>query len=676
MDFRTTSNSVLLSLCVVFTFFLGFAAFTSHVYIPFIALVSVFTITVIFSYFSQNPLGGIIIGVLFIGTFFMGYLCFECIQVSMNPDLGSSTYIPRQELERIYLNGSDPWGRALRDSAGKWTYFFLTNTLSFSEHGRLPSMISTTIAFSSIGFFFGLIGYILQRFIPSTPETHPFIFRDYWSQINNWAKSDKPEYPFMDRNLHTWKIGTFLRGGQLLNRIQRKSTYPDPELLFIPITNLNSTKKNGEGKGNLYLQSSEESLGEFRDYNELINKYKPKLHFSKKTSIGNNDKEIKDPSKEGIVTSLVDKALESRDIIVIYFLLAFAFPLIISIYAGYYGLFGEFSIISIIGVILPSIITFILARKFRQWAKELVKKRPDERVLVFYVFICFFLIFGTIYMLSTLILVFEWPTYLNFDLYQEPFAETWLLIPPSWATEFLLWAAPFVLMSAILGLGYIFIHRETENINVYFFDNRPEKDVTEKDVTEKEVNIKLKPFKKIDEKPNWLVGDNTPFFWVIRFMYYWRFEVTIPFPHSDWERVELWINAKNGDLKWIVSDYHYRELCYKVKESKPDDLHVNIFTNFHTPAPVTNPTEKAKVRDNREEIKPEYFENIVPIKKLQVVKEKFEDLHWFKWRYRYGVNYTKEKSVSKKWGAKIKNFVLGKDLEKEKLEYETKNSND
>lgn len=72
-------------------------------------------------------------------------------------------------------------------------------------------------------------------------------------------------------------------------------------------------------------------------------------------------------------------------------------------------------------------------------------------------------------------------------------------------------------------------------------------------------------------------------------MYFWRYELTTV-PHSDWERVEVWIDAENGIARWVVSDYHYRELWYKVAGDL-SMLYVRFFMNFHTPIPIVESAE-------------------------------------------------------------------------------------
>jgi hypothetical protein len=104
---------------------------------------------------------------------------------------------------------------------------------------------------------------------------------------------------------------------------------------------------------------------------------------------------------------------------------------------------------------------------------------------------------------------------------------------------------------------------------VYFYDDE------EKDI---------RPYKHEYDKPVWLKGTH---YWVFRFMYFWPFEMTPSlrgFMHEDFERVELWINADSGKPEWAISDYHWRELWYKIPELKQDIAIQATFTkNFHTP---------------------------------------------------------------------------------------------
>ncbi|MFX1243736.1 MAG: hypothetical protein ACFE8F_02175 [Promethearchaeota archaeon] len=83
----------------------------------------------------------------------------------------------------------------------------------------------------------------------------------------------------------------------------------------------------------------------------------------------------------------------------------------------------------------------------------------------------------------------------------------------------------------------------------------------------------------------WLEADA---YWVYRYVWYWPLEITFPLPHSDWERADIWINARTGNIEWITSDYHWRELWYensvKVREVNPI---IDFLFNWNTPEPLT-----------------------------------------------------------------------------------------
>lgn len=61
-------------------------------------------------------------------------------------------------------------------------------------------------------------------------------------------------------------------------------------------------------------------------------------------------------------------------------------------------------------------------------------------------------------------------------------------------------------------------------------------------------------------------------------------------------RVEVWVDAEDGTIKWVVSDYHYRELWYKIKGDL-SRLYVSFFINFHTPVPVVDGSEVKVISD-------------------------------------------------------------------------------
>lgn len=67
------------------------------------------------------------------------------------------------------------------------------------------------------------------------------------------------------------------------------------------------------------------------------------------------------------------------------------------------------------------------------------------------------------------------------------------------------------------------------------------------------------PYNRPEDAPWWLEGD---VYWVWRYLLLSPAEVN-KFWERDWERVDLWIRADGpdaGQLEWIVTDLHYREL--------------------------------------------------------------------------------------------------------------------
>jgi len=107
----------------------------------------------------------------------------------------------------------------------------------------------------------------------------------------------------------------------------------------------------------------------------------------------------------------------------------------------------------------------------------------------------------------------------------------------------------------------------------------------------KSMSSPIFPYKIIDGKPvddiYWLDDE---FYWVFRFMYYWLWELSLSkgFPfitHPDYERFEVWVNAISGQIEWLVSDYHYRELWYRPANNQ-HTIFIDWDDNFHTIVPL------------------------------------------------------------------------------------------
>jgi hypothetical protein len=195
-----------------------------------------------------------------------------------------------------------------------------------------------------------------------------------------------------------------------------------------------------------------------------------------------------------------------------------------------------------------------------------------------------------------------------------------------------------LLLSLVLGIGYIFIHRECEVVNTYFYDNRP---------TQTNANG-VYPFKKSQDEPFWLKNKsanvkNVKAYWVLRFMYFWKYELAM-IPHPDWERVEIWVDAEKGTPEWVITDYHFRELWYKVSGIL-QVLYVRFFVNFHTPIPVVDSAEADAITSTfdlkRGKILKMFFSrkhsDILNNSTLTLVKQDWSKLHPAEWIQQFGL---------------------------------------
>ncbi|MFX1539972.1 MAG: hypothetical protein ACFFBX_04260 [Promethearchaeota archaeon] len=120
---------------------------------------------------------------------------------------------------------------------------------------------------------------------------------------------------------------------------------------------------------------------------------------------------------------------------------------------------------------------------------------------------------------------------------------------------------------------------------------------------------------------SWLEADA---YWVYRYVWYWPLEFTFPLPHDDWERADIWVNARTGKIEWITSDYHWRELWYQnaVKVSGVNPI-IDFLFNWNTPEPLT-------VKDGAQ-----VHQSIVPyFKEGKTVGEFADQLPWMFARYK------------------------------------------
>ena len=467
----------------------------------------------------------------------------------------------------------------------------------------IPEFISFIIAFTTLGLFFGLMGYVFDKTSLETILSPPLHYRDYWSSIHSLGKSRKREEYKLDRR---FGADSFKIKG-LMEKITSAVVVPQPDLAFV----LNKNKKGIQNfeKGSLYDISSGRLLdNNLTNPTRLVSKYRP--YVLKIPEYATGTKGVRRIVFEKILENFLGKILKLSIILPFFIVLSAIFVFFIQINQGQTSIFSLSSELALIIAIFFSFVTLFFVWRWGVRSKKLFNQRPDERILILIMYVVLGLLFGF-------------------------YAEMILNIPTDtagWVSGWFIWTRWFLVLSVILGLGYIFVHREVEVINTYFYDN-----------SESESRISSSVYRDLSDEPFWIRKSGVKNFWVIRFMYFWRYELA-KVPHSDWERIELWFDAQKGVLKWVVSDYHYRELWYEVK-NEVLALYVGFFLNFHTPIPILDDKEvdaiiQALNKDNRELIRSfitgksvEIVENI----KNLLTKEFWQELHPSLWVSNYGL---------------------------------------
>jgi hypothetical protein len=144
---------------------------------------------------------------------------------------------------------------------------------------------------------------------------------------------------------------------------------------------------------------------------------------------------------------------------------------------------------------------------------------------------------------------------------------------------------------------------------------------------------------------SWLDADT---YWVFRVVWHWRLEFTLPLPHDDWERADIWVNARTGKIEWITSDYHWRELWYETS-AKIQGINpiIDFLFNWNTPEPLT-------VKDGAQ-----VHHSIVPFfGKSQKIGEFADQLPWMFARYRQSTEHL-HKLHDNFWGRHKVKIVYG-----------------
>lgn len=553
----------------------GFVLFFMGILLPLmegfelIPLFVLFVLTVAIGFHNKTPLGG-----LFYGLFTS--ICFV---------IGNLLTVVFIEYSLIVSNVITDQG---------FTVFLTVASV------LVPEFVSVVLGFGSLGLFFGLLGYVYHRASAETMKYPPIYYRDYWSSIHSLGKSRRREYSEFDRRFAT----SSLKLTGLWTRIVSSIKLPSLDLAFVP-------SKKQEGKGDLYDLSTGQLLGtHLVNPAKLISRYRP--FILKVPEYSTSVKGVRRVVFEELLEKFLGRVLKTRIVLPFFAFLSAVFVFSVFFTQDPSTVIGSNIGLSTFVAFCFASVSFIFVWRWSIKSKELFERSPDERVLILIVYVVLCFLFGFFYEM----MLFNFPADSGGGVEVGFICARW-----------------FIPLSFVLGLGYIFIHREVEVVNTYFYDNTKTRSKTETSPVYKD---------PVDE-PFWLKNEPAKCFWVIRFMYFWRFEITT-MPHSDWERVELWIDAETGRLEWVVSDYHYRELWYEVKTDLPT-LYVSFFVNFHTPIPVLDEKEILGIKKALEKSNTELLrtlingesEEILAHLKLVLDNKVWKSLHPPHWISKYGL---------------------------------------
>ena len=572
MDFAGYTKSVIVSLSGFILLFIGvlLPIIQEFQLIPIFIL---FLLTATVSFLNKKPLGG-----LFYGLF-----------TSMSLLIGNLLTVLFIEYSLIFTENSI-------GEQGLSIFISIIETY-------IPEFISFIIAFTTLGLFFGLMGYVFDKTSLETIWSPPLHYRDYWSSIHSLGKSRKREYYKLDRR---FGADSFKIKG-LMEKITSAVVVPQPDLAFV----LNKNKKGIQNfeKGSLYDISSGRLLdNNLTNPNRLVSKYRP--YVLKIPEYATGTKGVRRIVFEKILENFLGRILKLRIILPFFIVLSMIFVFFIQINQVQTSIFSLSSELTLIIAIFFSVVTLLFVWRWGVRSKKLFNQRPDERILILIIYVVLGLLFGF-------------------------YAEMILNIPTDtagWVSGWFIWTRWFLVLSVILGLGYIFVHREVEVINTYFYDN-----------SESEPRISSSVYRDLSDEPFWIRKSEVKNFWVIRFMYFWKYELA-KIPHSDWERIELWFDAQKGVLKWVVSDYHYRELWYEVK-NEVSALYVGFFLNFHTPIPILDDKQVDAIKQALNKDNGELIRSFITGKSVEIVeniknlltKEFWQELHPSMWVSNYGL---------------------------------------
>ena len=238
---KYTSSSLVMGLTALF-FFLG--VLVVDVYEDALSFNYTLVITTFFigfltviglSFLNRSPIGGSIIGLSISGTYWVGFLTGLLIKLQ-----------------------------------------FSSNTEALRQYG--PYALYVSLAFSTLGLFFGSLGYMTERLFVENPVVETYVYSDYWSNVLSLGKSNRREYPDIDRRMTRAHVTVRDWWRQQINRVKQAK----PELIYVDQTMAKIERKASslreEDIGDVYdIASGQRIYQGLVDPGDLLGVYRPSI---------------------------------------------------------------------------------------------------------------------------------------------------------------------------------------------------------------------------------------------------------------------------------------------------------------------------------------------------------------------------------------------------------------
>ncbi|MGQ9722734.1 MAG: hypothetical protein ACUVXA_15595 [Candidatus Jordarchaeum sp.] len=406
-----------------------------------------------------------------------------------------------------------------------------------------------------------------------TPQGLAFMYRDLWSNYFLLGKNKVDEFEVVTKGAKALLRRLFRREKKFktfehMDRVPRdgKPTLPVHELEII---------SQEDNKAKVRLRNTGEEIGTFYDPNYLAEKYKP----------------VWNPFELAYQAAVAKWIIPLIGILIAVATVYFVFA--VQPYLQYVTLPGDlwryFTTGEVRILVVAALVIYVFILVFSiYWAvhsRKILSESPEGAPAVIAIGV-----FSSIAFIFTVYIFLRMADFLSIMILNSPFFRQYVLgetplqiaTTPSLLDQYTTLAAlPFEIMFSAMLYGILFLLIASfilglsgvqvlglERYTLYFYANQGP----------------LFPYKDREDAPVWVEGK---YYWVMRFTYLWPGEFTVSsrsLYHEDYERVEVWVNAETGVLEWIVSDYHWRELFYRVPDDGKDHrIIVDFNANFHTP---------------------------------------------------------------------------------------------